>query len=63
MALDDVLRTAVRTGVEGALAINLQDMVAKETRRALLEHEDQLTAIVRAAVGDAIGALLGEARS
>jgi hypothetical protein len=58
MPLDDILRTAVRAGVEGALADDLQEMVAKETRRALREHEDKLTTIVRAAVNDAIDALL-----
>jgi hypothetical protein len=33
-------------------------MVAKETRRALRDHEDQLIAIVRTAVAEAIAALL-----
>jgi hypothetical protein len=60
MALDDILRTAVRSGVEGALAAGLQEMVAKETRRALRDHEDQLITIVRAAVAEAIAALLKE---
>jgi len=58
MPLDDLLRTAVRNGVEGALADDLQEMVAKETRRALRDHEEQLTAIVRTAVAEAIAALL-----
>ena len=59
MSLDDLLKDAVRRGVENALANDLQDLVAKETRRALRNHEDQLTAIVRAAVADAIETLLG----
>jgi hypothetical protein len=58
MPLDDILKTAVRNGVEGALADDLREMVAKETRRALRDHEDQLIAIVRTAVAEAIAALL-----
>jgi hypothetical protein len=58
MPLDDTLRSAVRSGVEGALSESLREMVFKETRRALGDHEDRLTAIVRAAVADVIRDLL-----
>jgi hypothetical protein len=58
MPLNDILKTAVRRGVEDALADDLQEMVAKETRRVLRDREDQLVAIVRAAVADAMTELL-----
>jgi hypothetical protein len=58
MPLSDVLKNAVRNGVVGALAAELQEIVVKETRRALRDHEDQLTVIVRAAIADAIAELL-----
>ena len=35
-----------------------QEIVAKETRRALHDHEDRLTTLVRAAVASAIAELL-----
>jgi hypothetical protein len=56
--IDDILKTAVRAGVENALSEDLQNLVAKETRRALRDHEDQLTELVRHAVREAISELL-----
>jgi hypothetical protein len=53
----------VRAGVEDALSTDLQEMVAKETRRALRDHEEQLTALVRAAVHEAISELLNPAET
>jgi hypothetical protein len=61
--IDNILKTAVRAGIEGALADDLQEMVAKETRRALRDHEEQLTAVVRAAVHEAISELLNPAKA
>jgi len=40
------------------IAEEVQEIVAKETRRALRDHEDELTTLVRAAVASAIGELL-----
>jgi hypothetical protein len=53
----------VRAIVEYALSTDLQEMVAKETRRALRDHEEQLTALVRAAVHEAISELLNPAKA
>jgi hypothetical protein len=61
--IDNILKTAIKAGIEGALADDLQEMVAKETRRALRDHEEQLTALVRAAVHEAISELLNPAEA
>jgi hypothetical protein len=55
--LDNMLKTAVRIGMESAFSDNLQELVAIETRRALRDHEEQLTELVRNAVSEAINEL------
>jgi len=52
--LQSVLHEAVRDAVSDTLADEVRQVVAKETRRALRAHEDELTAIVRAAVVEAL---------
>jgi hypothetical protein len=52
-----MLKTAVRIGMESAFSDNLQELVAIETRRALRDHEEQLTELVRNAVSEAINEL------
>jgi hypothetical protein len=47
---------------KSALSDDLQEMVAKEMRRALREHEDQLTDLVRTALQEAINELLNPQR-
>jgi len=50
MALENILAVSI--------AEEVQEIVAKETRRALHDHEDRLTTLVRAAVASAIAELL-----
>ena len=45
-------------GLRKAIPEEVRQIVAEETRRALRDHEDQLTTLVRAAVASAIGELL-----
>jgi len=49
---------AVAHAMGATIAEEVQEIVAKETRRALREHEDKLTTLVRAAVASAIEELL-----
>ena len=58
MALETVLKDAVATAMGATIAEEVQEIVAKETRRALRDHEDQLTTLVRTAVAEAIAEML-----
>lgn len=58
MALESILKDAVANAMGATIAEEVQEIVAKETRRALRDHEDELTTLVRAAVASAIGELL-----
>jgi hypothetical protein len=58
VALETILKDAVKDAVGATIAVEVQEIVAKETRRALREHEEQLTTLVRHAVASAIGELL-----
>jgi hypothetical protein len=58
MALETVLKDAVATAMGATIAEEVQEIVAKETRRALRDHEDQLTTLVRTAVHEAVAELL-----
>ena len=50
MALENILKEAVKGAVGATIAEEVQEIVAEETRRALREREDELTALVRTAV-------------
>jgi hypothetical protein len=56
--LETILKEATAKAVGETIAEEIREIVAKETRRALREHEDQLTTLVRAAVTSAIAELL-----
>ena len=58
MALESILKDAVANAMGATIAEEVQEIVAKETRRALRDHADELTTLVRAAVASAIGELL-----
>jgi hypothetical protein len=58
MPLESILKDAVRGAIGDTLGDEVRDIVAKETRRALREHEDQLTRLVRSAVADAVTEML-----
>ena len=58
MVLETVLKDAVANAMGATIAEEVQEIVAKETRRALRDHEDQLTTLVRAAVASAIAEML-----
>ena len=58
MALENILKEAVKGAVGATIAEEVQEIVAKETRRALREREDELTALVRTAVASAIAEML-----
>ena len=58
MALESILKEAVKGAVGATIAEEVQEIVAKETRRALREREDELTALVRTAVASAIAEML-----
>jgi hypothetical protein len=48
----------VKGAVGATIAEEVQEIVAKETGRALREREDELTALVRTAVASAIAEML-----
>ena len=54
-------RIAVKDAVGATIAVEVQEIVAKETRRALRAHEDDLTQMVRSVVGAAIAEMLNGA--
>jgi hypothetical protein len=58
MPLENILKDAVKGAIGATIAEEVQEIVAKETRRALRAHEDQLTTLVRAAVASAIEEML-----
>ena len=58
MALETILKDAVANAMGATIAQEVQEIVAKETRRALREHEDELTTLVKTAVGAAIAEML-----
>ena len=58
MTLENVLKDAVKGAIGETIALELHEIVAKEMRRALHAHEQELTALVRAAVGAAIAEML-----
>ena len=58
MALESILKDAVANAMGATIAEEVQEIVAKETRRALREREDELTRLVRTAVGAAIAEML-----
>jgi hypothetical protein len=63
MPLESLLKDAVANAMGATIAEEVQEIVAKETRRALREHEDQLTTLVRAAVASAIAEMLNGQKS
>ena len=58
MPLENILKDAVKDAVGATIAVEVQEIVAKETRRALRAHEDELTQMVRSVVGAAIAEML-----
>ena len=58
MALENILKEAVKGAVGSTSAEEVREIVAKGTRRALREREDELTALVRMAVASAIAEML-----
>ena len=58
MPLATLLKEAVQNAVGATIAVEIQEIVAKETRRSLREHEEELTALIRAAVASAITEML-----
>ena len=54
MSFETVLQDAIKTGFAETIAEDVRDIVAKETRRALREHEDDLTRLIRIAVNKAL---------
>jgi hypothetical protein len=58
MPFETILKDAVASAVSATIAEEVQEIVAKETRRALREHYDQLTTLVGVAVASAIADLL-----
>ena len=58
MTLENVLKDAVKGAIGETIALELHEIVAKEMPRALHAHEQELTALVRAAVGAAIAEML-----
>lgn len=59
MPLESILKDAVKDAISATIAEEIHEIVAKETRRALRDHEDQLTGLVQGAVKDAIAEMLG----
>ena len=58
MPLASILKEAVQNAISATIAVEVQEIVAKETRRALREYEEQLTMLIRAAVTSAIAEML-----
>jgi hypothetical protein len=56
--MESILKEAVKTAVEATIAEEVEEIVARETRRALREREDDLTRLVRTAVASAIAEML-----
>lgn len=60
-SLPEMLSDAVKQSVGLAIATQVGDIAAKETRLALQQHEADLTALVRHAVSQAINELFAKA--
>lgn len=60
MTLENIVKDAIKEAVSATIVADVRDIVAKETRRALREREDELTAFIRDAVASAIGELLSD---
>ena len=58
MGLENILKEAVKGAVGTTIAEEVQEIVAKETKRALTRARDQLAALVRTAVASAIAEML-----
>jgi hypothetical protein len=58
VALETILKDALANAMGAAIAQEVQEIVAKETRRALREHEVELATLVEEAVGAAIAEML-----
>jgi hypothetical protein len=54
MLIDAVLQDAIKTGFTATITEDVREIVAKETRRALREHEEEITQLIRAAVNKAL---------
>jgi hypothetical protein len=54
VSIEIILRDAVQEGIGMALTEEVQDIVVKETRRALREHEEEITQWIRTAVRTAL---------
>lgn len=54
MNIDAQLKEAVEEGIGMAMTDTVQNIVIKETRRALLQHEDEITEWIRTAVRAAL---------
>jgi hypothetical protein len=62
MPFEAIIKDAVKDAFGATLAVEIQDAVAKETRRALREHEEEFTHLVRSAVSAAISEIFEEAK-
>lgn len=58
MSIEAMVKEAMEFGVKLALTQQIQDIAMKETRAALLEREQELTALIRAGVRAAIEDML-----
>jgi uncharacterized membrane protein len=58
VTLETILKDAVRDAIGETIADDVREIVAKESRKALREREDQLTTLVRGAVASAIAEML-----
>lgn len=56
--MESILKEAVKSAVGATIAEEVEEIVARETRRALREREDDLTKLVRTAVASAIAEML-----
>jgi len=63
MMIAEALADAVKQAIAETLSGELYDIVVKETRRAVEDHEEEIAAIVRAAVRVAIKEALREEES
>jgi hypothetical protein len=58
MALENALKQAIKDAVNAAIVDELQAIIVKETQRALRDHEDELTQLIRTATATAISEML-----
>ena len=56
---ETVVSQAVHAAVQAAMAGALSDLVLKETRRAMADHEDEMTKVVRESVRSAFTEAFG----